>query len=54
MAQVHEEVIAIKLSKLRRKDDKVVILNDEIVTNIEEIIANLVNDPAVIVEIITE
>lgn len=55
MAKIHEELILIKLSTLTKNnnDEAIKIVNDEIVSTIEQITQELV-DEKIIVEVSTE
>lgn len=54
MAKIQEELILIKLSKLIKNNDQLLpLVNDEIVSNIEQITQELIGD-TVIVEVTTE
>lgn len=56
MAKIQEEQFVIKLSKLVRDEVQAPedIVEDRIIFNAESLIQQLVNDPAVIVEIVKE
>lgn len=55
MAHVHEEYITIKVSKLLKGDHAgcpcVVNLDDETKASLEAVVADLLNDPSVVVEV---
>lgn len=55
MAHVHEEYITIKVSKLLKGDHKgcpcVVQMDDEVKASLEAVVADLLGDPSVIVEV---
>ena len=56
MAKVVEENVVIRLSKLVKDDDAVLdgIITDTIKDTLEEATAQLVNNPLVVVEILTQ
>lgn len=53
MARIHEEIIVIKLSKLcRDAGDVAIALPEGFVEGIESVVADLIDDPSTVVEVI--
>lgn len=53
MAKIHEEMVAIKLSKLVRDNENAEqIISDEIAAALEAVVQEMVNNGSVVVEVI--
>lgn len=55
MAKIHEEILVIRISKLVREgEDKGPLVGNDFVAGIEAMAAEILNDPAAIVEVVRD